>query len=109
MAGSRRLRVLHLIPWAFSGGVETRRLQLLKRLPKERFEQEVMCLRGKGPLLEEMQEHARVKMHNTRKRWKYTDIEAMAWIAEEVSSWKPDIIHGAVFEGTVMAGLAGVQ
>lgn len=68
-----------------------------------------MCLRGKGPLLEEMQEHARVKMHNTPKRWKYTDIEAMSWIAEEVSSWKPHIIHGAVFEGTVMAGLAGVQ
>jgi glycosyltransferase involved in cell wall biosynthesis len=100
-----RVKILHFVPWLLSGGVERRRLLLARGLDKSRFEQRIVCLYGADHMI---QEFAECGVHVTEvggDRLKASDVLAGASIARE---WKPAIVHGAVYEGVIMAAMAGL-
>jgi glycosyltransferase involved in cell wall biosynthesis len=104
---SRPVRVLHVLPWVSSGGPEQRRRLLARHLPRERFEQRVLCKElHHAPLARDLQE-AGVAVDVIPGTWKASDVRALVRASRVVRSWRPDIIHGAVFEGVVFATLLG--
>lgn len=101
-----RIRVLHILPWVVSGGVERRRLSLARHLPAERFEQRVFCLNARESIPAELQQ-AGVEVVSCEGA-SVRDARVWLRLLRLVRSWKPDIIHGAVFEGVTMASFAAV-
>ena len=98
-------RILHVLPWLSSGGVEKRRLQLVKHLDSQRYTQRVICKEASAPMLEQIERHAEVIV--TGGSWRLDDLGSMHTILDEIERWRPDVIHGAVFEGVVMAAVCG--
>ena len=105
---SRPIRVMHILPFVFSGGVETRRRELAKLLDPTQFEQKILCLSGSGPLRADIENYGvEVLSRRTRQEWTPFDVLGLSWVIYQIARWKPDIVHGAVFEGVSMATLAG--
>ncbi|MEM1024813.1 MAG: glycosyltransferase [Myxococcota bacterium] len=96
------IRVLHLVPWIAAGGVERRRLTLARRLARKRFEQRLLCLEQLTPLGDEIRS-AGVPVVELGGSWSYRDWFTSAMIRRWVTDWRPHIVHGAVYEGVVMA------
>lgn len=104
---AERLRVLHVLPWILSGGVERRRLLLARHLPY-RFEQRIACLTARGSIAEEI-EQAGVAIHTIgAPGLGITSFAAHRRLHALVRNWRPHIVHGAIFEGMVLAGLTGL-
>jgi L-malate glycosyltransferase len=103
---SARKKILHVLPWITSGGVERRRLQLVRGLDPRRFEQRLLCKVHSGPLDAAISEAGGV-IERVEGRWGVTDLEALHAGLQIVERWQPDIIHGAVFEGMTFAALLG--
>lgn len=101
-----RIRVLHILPWVVSGGVERRRLSLARHLPAERFEQRVFCLNARESIPAELQQ-AGVEVVSCEGA-SVRDARVWLRLLRLVRSWKPHIIHGAVFEGVTMASFAAL-
>lgn len=101
-----RIRVLHILPWVVSGGVERRRLSLARHLPAARFEQRVFCLNAREAIPAELQKAGVevISCHGASVR----DPRVWLRLLRLVRSWKPHLIHGAVFEGVTMASLAAL-
>ena len=98
------LRILHVLPWLRSGGVERRRLQLAQRLGAG-FVQQVVCLSGGGPLVDDLRAAGTpVICLGSRPTWSPT---LLADVATVVRAFEPDVVHGAVFEGCTLAVLGG--
>jgi len=87
-----------------SGGVEQRRLLLARHLPADRFEQRLFCLNARGALAQEL-EDAGVEVSVAGAR--HLRPKALASLARLVARYRPEIVHGAVFEGSTMAVIAG--
>lgn len=102
---ARKIRVLHVLPWVASGGVERRRLSLAKFLPRDDFDQSVFCLNARGPLGDEIRA-CDVPVHSMG-GMSIRDPRAHIGLARLIHQVKPDIIHGAVFEGVRMAVSVG--
>lgn len=99
-------RILHVLPWITSGGVEQRRLRLIQHLDPDMFEQRVICKEMRGAVADRMAETG-VQIDVVPGTWAPFDLDSIAAILELIATWKPDVIHGAVFEGVNMASLAG--
>ncbi len=105
---NRPARVLHILPWIEGGGVEHRRVYLARHLDSSRFEQRIICLASKPWFAEKFADlGVPVTEVPSSKRWSVTDYNAIMKIRREIRSWRPDIVHGAVYEGISMAALAG--
>ena len=102
---SRPLRILHVIPWLLSGGVERRRLELARHLDPAQYRQRVVCLTAR-PHLSEAFEHARVPVDIVGVKGQSVDLRTMTRATSAAIAWKPDIIHGAVSEGVILATIA---
>lgn len=98
----KKIRVLHCIETVASGGVEQLRLSIFKFLDKNKFEHRLVCTSIGGELPDQIRE-AGVIIHQVgpflhpfqfRKHYKVRQI---------IREFKPQIIHGAVFEGNTMA------
>jgi len=102
----KKIRILHTLCRIYSGGVEQRRLVLAKGLPKDQYEHVIITQEASGSLPDKLR--------------------AEGWIIHEIGlashilnpSWhqkayqiaceyKPDIIHGAVYEGVGLANILG--
>lgn len=102
----RPLRILHMLGWISSGGVEHRRLTLARGLPRGRYQHVAICQASGGVLPDQLRNEG----------WQIHEIgnaphilspawHRRAWaIARE---FRPDIIHGAVFEGVALANSTG--
>lgn len=99
-----RLRVLHCLPWLTSGGVERRRLELARRLDVKRFHQRIVCLHARDDFLREF-ENAGVVVDVLDLPF---GLRALGRLAAIARSWRPHIVHGAVFEGNLMATSASL-
>lgn len=97
-----RIRVLHLVPWIASGGVERRRLTLARHLDPERFEHRLLCLEVLTPLADRIRAQG-VPITELGGTWSYRDGLTVASIRRWIRKWRPDVVHGAVYEGGVMA------
>ncbi len=102
----RKLVVLHVLPWITSGGVERRRLQLVRSLDPARYEQHVVSTVQREPLNDAMRA-AGATLHLIEGPWRLGNLDALAAGLALVADLKPDIIHGAVFEGMTYAAVMG--
>ncbi len=105
-ADKSRIRVAHCLEQVRSGGVERRRLSLARNLDPARFEQMLICTEADPQFRAEF-EKAGCKVHEIgalRGRFDWPRIRAAA---DLLRTFRPDIVHGAVFEGVVIAAIAG--
>jgi len=103
------LRILHVIPWITSGGVEKRHVLLARHIAEmasgRPVEHAFFCLRGAGPLFEEV----RVLGCPTKqagRNWSFRDLEALVSLRRWLRSWRPNVIHAGVYEAVVLASAA---
>jgi glycosyltransferase involved in cell wall biosynthesis len=109
---ARTLRILHCLENISWGGVEQRRLLLARGLDGARFQQRILCTRAIGPLAGEMREAGMPVDEIGAFRLSVLDPQRYRRALKVIRDFRPHIIHGAVFEGTAVAmvagGLAGV-
>lgn len=101
-----RIKILHIQQSISFGGVERRRLSLAKHLDKSLFEQKLICTSHRGDLIEEIRnEGVQVfEIGNLKSPFHWSQHKKVQKIIQE---FKPDIVHGAVFEGVTMAAING--
>ena len=101
-----RIKVLWCMETVGSGGVEQRRLTLARHLDPDVFDKQLICTQALGALPEKL-EAAGCKIHTVgqfrgiRDRAPYQKAYAIA------RRYRPDIIHGAVYEGVALAAVVG--
>lgn len=102
----KKIKILHLQETIGSGGVERRRLSLARHLDKKIFDQKFICTFAKGNIPEEIRAEGCevIAVGQLKSPLDWTQHKKVQKIIEE---YKPDIIHGAVFEGVTMAAING--
>lgn len=101
-----RIKVLHCVETIGSGGVERTRLSLARYLDKSRFEQKVVCTRTEGQFHEHISAEGMEVIPVGRFQGPF-HLERYRQVMEVIKRYRPDIIHGAVFEGVTMAAVCG--
>ena len=81
-------------------------MQLLQKLNPTRFEQRFVCKETRGPLSELFYHHD-ASITVLPGSWRVDDLQTIDSLMRLIQEWQPHIIHGAVFEGCMMATLAG--
>jgi glycosyltransferase involved in cell wall biosynthesis len=96
-----RYRILRLITWLPSGGIERKIIAVLPRLNRDLFEPHLCCLRRRGPLAEEL-EAAGVPVHLVRfsSRW---DPYALWRLNRFVRRIGADLVHSHMYRSNVPA------
>ncbi|MFC3415135.1 glycosyltransferase [Algoriphagus hitonicola] len=100
------IRILHCIETIASGGVEQVRLTLIRGLPKDRFEHKIICT-WKGGAIAEALEAAGVELIPIGGFKNPLEWRKHKKVLEVIREFKPQIIHGAIFEGMAMAAVGG--
>lgn len=98
-------KVLHVLPWVVSGGVEQRRAQLVK-LMSPAYEHRVCTMKMSDHWKSFYADHG-VHVEVFGESWSIHDWKGIADLIAIIEDWQPDIVHGAVFEGMFMAALCG--
>ena len=101
-----KIKILHIKQSIYFGGVERTRLSLAKHLDRSLFEQKLICTSHRGDLITEIREEG-VEVYeigNLKSPFQWSQHKKVQKIIE---TYKPDIIHGAVFEGVTMAAING--
>jgi L-malate glycosyltransferase len=101
-----KLRLLHCLETVGSGGVEQLKLLKANQLDKGRYEQALICTQGILALPGEFA-HAGCPLHEIGVFRGIFDRERYSRALKVVREFKPDIIHGAVYEGVAVAALVG--
>ena len=103
----RRLKILHCLESIGSGGVEQRRLSLARYLGRDQFCQALACAKVKGDFDKRLEAQGmavyRIGVMGHPFNFRYYK-KLFATIRE----FRPDIIHGAVFEGVISAVVGGL-
>lgn len=102
----KKIRVLHCLETLGAGGVERRRLSIVKLLPKDRFEVKIVCTQLQSILHEEF-EKLGIEIIVVGKLKHPFDFSVHRKVQQVIADFRPDIIHGAVFEGVSMAAING--
>lgn len=101
-----KIRVLHVLSTVTGGGVERRRLSLAKHMDKDIFEMKLIGTHKSGFIAEHIEENGmeifEVGDFNGPFHW-----EKHKKVQQIIDAFKPDIIHGAVYEGVTMAAVNG--
>lgn len=102
----KRIKILHIQQSVSFGGVERRRLSLGKHLNKDIFQQKLICTSHRGELIEEIRTSGVevFEIGNLKSPFHWSQHKKVQKIIDE---YKPDIVHGAVFEGVTMAAVNG--
>ncbi|WP_163381601.1 glycosyltransferase [Cyclobacterium sp. SYSU L10401] len=102
----RKIRVLHCLETIASGGVEQTLLTLIKGLDKNRFDHKIICTWQGGPVAEALnsEEVEVIAIGSFKSPFEF---RKLCKVVQIVKKYKPDIIHGAVFEGMTMATVGG--
>lgn len=104
------LRVLRAITWMGHGGIERRIVAVLPRLRDYNIEAELVCLRERGPLADDV-EAAEVPLHvlGFKRRW---DLGALARLTRLITAGGFQLVHAHMYRAylpaTVAAWRAGV-
>jgi L-malate glycosyltransferase len=101
----RPIRILHVLPWITSGGVEKRRLLLGRYLDPQRFHQQAYCMEFREPLVGRLRD---VGMHVERggRHWQAHDHAATLGLVRHLRRFNPHVIHAGVFEALIQVRLA---
>lgn len=101
-----KIKILHIQETIGSGGVERLRLSLAKHLDKNIFDQKFVCTFVVGNIPDEIRAEGFevIAIGQLRSPFDWKQHKKVQRIIEE---YRPDIIHGAVFEGVTMAAING--
>lgn len=101
-----KIKILHIQETIGSGGVERLRLSLAKHLDKNIFDQKFVCTDVAGNIPDEIRaegfEVIPIGVLKSPFDWKQHKK-----VQKIIDEYKPDIIHGAVYEGVTMAAING--
>ncbi|MXV39150.1 glycosyltransferase [Flavobacteriaceae bacterium Ap0902] len=106
MSSTNKIRVLHTHQIIRSGGVEQRKLILFNKLPKENFDQKIICTEAIGPKLIEFKKQGYDIVEVGQMKHPF-DWNIHKKVIDTIKDFKPDIIHGTVYEGISMAAIGG--
>ena len=101
-----KIKILHIQETIQSGGVERIRLSMAKHLDEEVYEQKFVCTYAIGNIPEEIRAEGYEVISIGRLK-SPLDWKQHRKIQKIIEEYKPDIIHGAVFEGVTMAAING--
>ena len=102
----KRIRVLHCLETIGSGGVEQTRLSLVKRLDPKRYEQKIVCTQAIGGLPKYFEEFG-CSIHPVGVFNGISDRRPYQNTLKIIQEFRPDVVHGAVYEGVALATVAG--
>lgn len=100
------LKVLHVIQKMYSGGVEQRRLLLAQLLDKAEFKQKIICSEA-DPEFRKKFEQAGCEVFEVGYLKHPLDWKVHHRSLKIIRKFKPQIIHGGVFEGNSIAAIDG--
>lgn len=100
------IKVLHILQDINSGGVERRRLSIAKKLNHEEFELKIVCINAYNDIPNQIKEEG-IEIIELKNYSGPFDWSAHKKVQQIISEFKPDIIHGAVFEGVTLAAING--
>lgn len=102
-----RTRILHCLGWVSRGGVERRRLMMAEGLDDEKYEHMLLCQEADTELMARFKAAGwEVQVLGLR-----PSLFSPAWYLRAVrlvQQFRPHIIHGAVFEGQMLAAVLGL-
>lgn len=102
----KRIKIAHCIETMSLGGVEQTRYTLVKGLDPSRYEHMVICTQAAGALPEKFRElGCRVEEIGVFRS--AIDRASIRNARRFMADFRPDIVHGSVFEGVVTAVVAG--
>lgn len=102
----QRIKVLHALFRVGSGGVEQTRLLLARGLDPGKYEQRVICMDAFGALPNLLSE-AGCPINRVGRNVSIFSPFLYRDVLRVLRDWRPDIVHGAVYEGVAMAAVAG--
>jgi len=100
------IKVLHIIQDINSGGVERRRLSIAKEIKNTEFELKIICIKAQNQIPNLIQSHG-VEIFELESYSGPFDFAAHLKVQKIIDAYRPDIIHGAVFEGVTLAAING--
>lgn len=103
---NRPIKVLFCIETISSGGVEQTRLTLARHLPKSEFEIKIICTNASGPIADGLKKEG-VELFVIGSMKGPFDWNTHKQVQQVIKEYRPDIIHGGVFEGNSMAAISG--
>ncbi|MFN3802201.1 glycosyltransferase [Belliella pelovolcani] len=101
------IRILHCIETIATGGVEQVRLTLVKGLDKDKYEYKIICTWEGGAIAEELKGEG-VELIPIGGFAQPLEWSKHKEVLKIIKSFKPHIIHGAIYEGMAMAAIGGV-
>ena len=102
----RKLRILHCLETVGSGGVEQTRLTLARGLDRTRYEQALVCTQAIGAL-PPLFDATGCVIHQVGVFRGIYDPLPYRHTLGIVQQYRPDIIHGGVYEGVALAAVCG--
>ena len=102
-----KIRVLHCIETIASGGVEQTILTLVRGLDKTKFQHRIVCTWKGGPVAEALEKEG-VEITAVGSFKHPFELKKLRMVLAISREFRPQIIHGAVFEGMTMATFAGL-
>lgn len=103
-----RIRILHTLCRIHSGGVERRRILLAQALGPDRYEHALVCQETSGPIPNLLRD-AGWTIHEIGLAPSIINLPWHARAYEIARGFKPDIVHGAVYEGEALACSIGLR
>jgi len=100
------IRVLHILSTITGGGVERRRLSLVKYLDKKLFELKIIGTYKSGFIADQIEANG-VEVIEIGKFSGPFHWEKHKLVQQIIQDFKPHIIHGAVYEGVTLAAVNG--
>lgn len=100
------IKILHIIQEIDAGGVERRRLSIAKKLDKTKYQMKLICLGETGILADQIRSLG-VEVIVLEGYKGPLDFKSYRKVRNIVKEFKPQIIHGAVFEGVGLASVTG--
>ena len=104
---SNKTKILHVIQKMHSGGVEQRKLLVAQHLPKNQFEQKIICSEADIEFKNKF-EKAGCEVIEIGYLKHPFDFKTIRKAIRVIKKFKPNIIHGAVYEGNTIAAFAGL-
>lgn len=101
-----KVKVLHIIQQMHSGGVEQRKLMLAQNLPKDKFEQKIICSNA-SPYLKEKFINAGCEVFEVGQLKHSFDLKIHKKVIKIIQEYRPHIVHGSVFEGVTLSAING--
>jgi len=103
------VRVVQVITRYVRGGAQQVVLQLLRKLPREEFRQELVCGEGANGLLDEAEAagaRVRVVRGLVREVRPRADLSALARLSAFFRRGRPDVVHAHTYKAGVLASVA---